>query len=265
MPIQEVDIIVDEDLRKIQQDKDSAMSFRERRHADWNDNYTLYRDRVITNRLTQRQTINVPLMKYGIGTVMKDIDEPPLLFFNSLGNDEQKEIFYNEYWKVTAEMNKLVIRDRIDKKQACLYGRTFKKLNIEDGKFTFEVIDPQDMLVERHVDPADMDSARCVIQTGIYRTLSDIEKHEDYDKSEVSKLKMYFAQDSATQETEEAFSHLVDRNKRLSQMGLQDAQDPIVGETYIELNEVYRKEYDSKKKGSQHNIICCCHYRWGNV
>lgn len=237
----------DVETNKIEQEKESALNFRKRRHEDWNDNYILYRDKVLTNRLTQRQSINIPLMKYGIGSIMKDIDEPPMLYFENLDNDSQKEIYFNENWNEAARRNKLVIRDRIDKKQACLYGRTFKKLNIVDGKFKFEVIDPQDMLVERHIDPADIDSARCIIQTGIFRTLTEILENKDYDAAGKALLRDHFSKDSATQEQSSNFESFTDKQKRMADMGLVDAYDPVVGETYIELNEVYRSEYDPSK------------------
>ena len=119
--------IKDADLMKIDQDKKSALAYRERKHDDWTDNYTLYRDKIITNRLTQRQTINIPLMRYGLQTILKDIDEAPQLYFKNLDNNTQKEVFYNEYWNKMSEINKLEVRDRIDKKQSLLFGRTFKK------------------------------------------------------------------------------------------------------------------------------------------
>jgi hypothetical protein len=234
----------DEDILKIQQDKESAMVFRERKHDDWTDNNTLYRDRVITNRLTQRQTINIPLMRYGLQTIMKDIDDAPQLFFKNLDNNQQKEIFYNEYWNKTAEINRLPIKDRIDKKQALLFGRTFKKLNIRNGMFTFSVEDPQDMLVERHVDPSDLDSARFLCQTDIYRTLTSVIEDERYDKGARTALKQYFAKDSTSQEQESNMNSYQEKAERMSEMGLIDAFDPLVGETYIELNEVFRKEWN---------------------
>lgn len=242
----QTDYIADEDLMKIDADKKSALQFRERKHDDWTDNYTLQRDKVIVNRLTQRQTINIPLMRYGLATIMKDIDEFPQLYFRNLDNDQQKEIYYNENWNNVVIENKLVIKDRIDKKQACIFGRSFKKLNIVDGAFKPEIVDPQDMLVERHVDPSTLDSARCVIQTGIYRTLSNIENNKDYDEKVIADLKGYYAKDSTTEEAEHNFSSFTDKAKRMSDMGLPDAYNPLVGETYVELNEVYRKEYNEE-------------------
>ena len=47
----------------IQKHLDSDRRFRERRHQQFTTNYTLYRDTVIVNRLTQRQSVNVPYMK----------------------------------------------------------------------------------------------------------------------------------------------------------------------------------------------------------
>jgi hypothetical protein len=245
------DYIADEDILKITQDKDSALQFRERKHDDWTDNYTLYRDRVITNRLTQRQTINIPLMRYALSTMTKDIADPPMLYFKNVDNDQQKEIFYNEYWNKMADINKLPIRDRIDKKQALLFGRSFKKLNIKDGMFTFEIIDPQDMLVERHVDPADLDSARCLIQTGIYKTLTEIINNKQFNSSVIQDLKNYYSKDTSVEEAEHNFTQLTEKQKRMSDMGLIDAYNPLVGETYVELNEVYRKEWNDKLEDTE--------------
>ena len=119
----------------VKKHKDSAFNWRERRHADWTENYMLYRDKVIINRLTQRQSVNVPLMKTSIKTALKDISDPPVLYFQNLDNEKEKELFYNEYFEKASEDNNLIIKDLIDKKQVFLYGRSFKKLNIINGKF----------------------------------------------------------------------------------------------------------------------------------
>src|SRR3990172_703747 len=89
---------LDPELEAVSRHKESALNWRERRHDDWTENYTLYRDKVTINRLTQRQSVNIPLMKQVIKTLLKDMDDPPLLYFDNLDNDKQKEIFYNENW-----------------------------------------------------------------------------------------------------------------------------------------------------------------------
>jgi len=51
-----------------------------------------------SNRLTQRQSVNVPLMKETIRTILSGIDDPPDTYYENLDNDKQRECFMNEYW-----------------------------------------------------------------------------------------------------------------------------------------------------------------------
>jgi hypothetical protein len=245
--------INDKDLQVLRLEKESALEWRKRRHPDWTDIYTLYRDKVITDRVTQRQTINIPLMKYILNTILKNLDETPSLYFSSLDNKHQQEVYYNEYWKEMAKRSKLSMKDTIDKKQGCLFGRTFKKINIEDGKVTFEIVDPQDMLVHRYVDPSDIHSSPFIAQTGIYRTLREILDNEDYDKGGREELHHYFLQENHTLEQEETFELKQERAERMQAMGVTDVTDPILGETYVELNEIYR--YEESKLVKNENVI----------
>lgn len=228
----------------IRKHKESAAEFQERRRPDWNENYSLYRDKVITNRLTQRQTVNVPLMKSAMTTLIKEIDELPLLYFDNLDNDEQKEIFYNEYWSESAKFNKHATKDIVDKKQAFLCGRTFKKQNIVNGRHVYEIVDTQNMLVDRFVDPTNIDTARCIIQKGIYRPVSQLERDETLSKSAIGKIKQYFATQEGLIKAEENFEEAVDAAQRWENLGLEDVWNPALGETYLELWEVYLKQYD---------------------
>jgi transposase-like protein len=98
--------------------------------------------------------------KETITTRLAGLDDEPDLYFENLDGDKQKELFKNEYWTWTAELNKLEVRDMRDKKQEELYGRSFMKLNIVDGRIVIEVLDPQDVLVDRFIDPADIETAR---------------------------------------------------------------------------------------------------------
>lgn len=240
--------VQDYDIEIIQKEKDSALEWRKRRHDDWTENYTLYRDNILINRITNRQTINVPLMKYALATILKNIDETPQLQFINLDNKHQQEVFYNEYWKEMAKRNKLEIKDTLDKKQGILFGRSFKKINIENGEVTMEVIDPQDMLVHRFVDPSNIHSAPCVIQTGIFRPLREIIDEEDYLEEGRLALKRLFAEEAGLLEQEKTLESYVDRNERMQQMGVDDMYNPILGETYVELNEVYRYEHSKLVK-----------------
>ncbi len=119
-------------IETIQQNLESDRRFRERRHQQWTDNYLLDRDTVITNRLTQRQSVNVPLMKETRKTLLAGTEEQDI-YFENLDNDGQKELLFNEYWKHVAERSRLNILNEIDVKQEFLYGRSFWKLNIISG------------------------------------------------------------------------------------------------------------------------------------
>lgn len=64
-------------------EKESSVKFKERRFLQWNENYSLYRDKVNTNRLTQRQPINVPIIRETIQSWISKIDEAPKLKFET--------------------------------------------------------------------------------------------------------------------------------------------------------------------------------------
>src|SRR5258708_11159240 len=139
-----------EDL-KTQLDLNEQADFRyqQRRHEQWTENYQLYRDRVIINRLTQRQSINVPLIKGIIKTVLANTDEFPDIQFEELSNDKDKDIVFNELWKDFVTTDKLEIKDIVDKKQEFIYGKTWTKFNLIRGKITSEIKEVFDMLVDR--------------------------------------------------------------------------------------------------------------------
>src|SRR3990167_5260444 len=240
--------ITDKDVLILTQEEASELEYRNRKHDDWTDNYSLYRDKVITNRLTQRQTVNVPLMKYVINTMLKEQMDPPQLYFSNLSNNQQKEIYYNEYWKETFRINKLIIKDHVDKKQNGLFGRAFKKLNIENGKMKISLVDPQCMLVHRFVDPTDIDSAPTLIETDIYVTLDDILENEEYDEESKRNIKLYFSEETGKLESDENFEKASEKSDRLKNLGVEDAEDPLLGETYVELHEAYRFEWSDEKQ-----------------
>jgi hypothetical protein len=235
------------EMEILSNEKQSAYDYRKRRHVEWSENYTLSRNKVITNRLTQRQSVNVPLMKYALGSIMKEIDEPNNLYFKNLDNNSQKEVFYNEYWKDACLKNNMKLRDNADKRSALLYGRPFKKLNIVNGAFKVENVDPQHMLVDRFVDPLNLHSAKYLIQTDIYKPLKEILDNEDYNPKGKKVLKGYYEAMANELEQDNTLDKIQEKNQRMLDMGLDDAMDPLLGETYIELNEFYRFEHSDEE------------------
>lgn len=236
------------ELEVMLKNKESGYNYRERRQTNWDENYTLYRDNVVVNRLTQRQSVNIPIMKQTIRTLLKDVDDMPVIEFENLDNDDQAEVFQNEYWKYTLDYNKAEIRDIVDKKQVFLFGRSFDQMQIEDGMIRMPIVDPQDMLVSRYMDPVDIDSSRFLIHTHIFKPLSSLEKNEDYDKQAVSDLVTWYATSQGLIKAADNLSMLEEKNNKMRQMGLDDVDSPILGETYVELSLHFM--YD-KREGSE--------------
>jgi len=235
-------------MEKLRVQKQEAFLFRRRRQPDWTDNYTLGRDKVQINRLTQRQAVNIPLIKSTVKSLLKDIDEPPILFFRNHDNDDQAEVFFNEYWRANSIANKLVLKDLVDKRQEMYFGRSFKFLNIVDGQFYWEIVDPQDVLVDRYVDPTDIDTARYVIREHEYVPLASLRNNPKYDNAEVKKLQKFLGTEAGLIRATENQLDWVERNRRGAALGVIDVFNPVLGETYVELNEFFVKEWNEDEK-----------------
>lgn len=234
----------DPELSLLRHNKDEGYNYRERRQDDWRTNYTLYRDRVIYNRLTQRQSVNVPLMKTVIKTNLKDVDDMAAMHFTSLDNDSQAEVFQNEYWRITMEENNMQIKDIVDKKQVMFFGRTFKQIQIVDGKIKITIVDPQDILVSRYLDPTNIHSSRYLIHTHIFVPISSLENNPDYDQEAVAELKEFYGTEAGLLKSAENEQSLIEKNQRMADLGLVDTDSPLLGETYVELSLhfVFRRE-----------------------
>lgn len=227
--------IVDSEMELLRFNKKDAYNYRERRHDDWDRNYSLYRDKVQTNRLTQRQSVNVPLMKQTIRTLLKDVDDMPVLYFENLDNDKEAEVFKNEYWKWTVEQNRLELQDIVDKRQVFLFGRSFMQLQIIDGRVVFTTQDPMDILVSRYTDPFNLHSTRYLIHPHIFVPLTTLELNPLYDQDKVKMLKSWHGSKQGLQKASDNAQMLMERQQKMSDMGVSDAFDPIIGETYVEL------------------------------
>lgn len=228
---------------------EGAKTYQERRHPDWRETYSLYRDKVQTNRLTQRQSVNVPLMKETIRTLLSKTDEFPDLYFESLSNDKQKEIFLNEYWKWWLVADNFEIKDVVDKKQEGLYGRSTMKLNLFNGRPTAEVLEPYDWVVDRYADPSDLDeTAMYQAHLNIFRAISQIEANPLYNKEAVARLKVFYAQAMGLARSEENIKQLMARNERMQDMGLWDIENPSLGESFVNITEHYIKLWSEERK-----------------
>lgn len=226
------------ELYLLTNNKEDGYNYRSRRHPQWLENYTLYRDTVVINRLEQRQSVNVPLMKTILRTLLKDVDDMPTIYFESIDSDDQSkdgEIFLNEYWKYTLDINKWEIQDIVDKRQDFHYGRTFDQGQIVDGKIKMTVEDPEDILVSRFMNTVDLHSSRYLIHTHIFVPLSKLALNPDYNKDEIAKLQTFYASAQGLIKAADNLKMLTEKNQKLADMGVLDIDNPILGETYVEL------------------------------
>lgn len=242
-------VVIDALTAKINAYYDGGSRAQEPRQPDWTESYMLYRDRVITNRLTQRQSVNVPLTKETIKTILSKTDEETKVYFESLSNDKQTEIFWNEYWKWTLEEDNFEVKDIVDKKQEALYGISTIKLNLFDGRGTFEVLEPQDVIFDRFADPSDIDgTAMYVCHRNIYRSISSLNANPAYAGAGLEALKTQYASAMGLMKAEQAHSEAQRRAERMQEMGQWDTENPAVGEAFVELREHYLKMWDEPTK-----------------
>jgi len=223
---------------------EDGYNYRERRHGDWTKNYEFYRDKVITNRLTQRQSVNVPLMKQTIRTILKDIDDMPKLYFENKDNDKDAEIVKNAYWEWTEEQNKLELQDIVDKRQVLLFGRSFIQIQIKDGRIFITLQDPMDILVSRIIDPFDINTSRFLIHQHIFIPLSTLKNDENLNQEAVKDLETWYKSEAGIVKVQDNRDQLQEKNQKMSDMGVQDVDSPILGETYVEteLHFVWRDD-----------------------
>ncbi len=236
-------------------DKRASVENKERRFKQWNENYFLYRDKVITNRLTQRQPVNIPIMRETIQTWISKIDEPPMLSFESRSKDNRSkdgEIIVNELWAYYYDKLKLDLVDNLEKKVVGLQGRGFKKWGWANGGIFCDILDPYDVEIDPKANPLDLNSARVVTRTHIFVPLRDILANEKYDSTAKNELKLWLDTDQGLVKVAEMNDEYQRKNERLRVLGVLNADNydtySAGGDTMVELNESYRLMWDAKKR-----------------
>lgn len=237
-------------IEKLVAEKQSALDFVERRYDHWNENYDLYRNKVKTNRLTQRQQVNIPLMKETIKTLLAKIDDAPTIAWKELSGDRGKEIIFQEIWDDDYERLNLEGIDIQDKKTVLLYGRSFKKLNWVDNKIDVQAMDIYDIIVDPLTNPLDLETARYVVHQNIFRNLEDILKDDRYSTEGINKLKTYLVTDQGLIQSGKNKEQWDKKLDRLDSMGLstEKVEDMFAGgDVVVNLTEHYTNEWDGKK------------------
>lgn len=236
---------MDDETLLAQHTKDKAASteFKERRFNQWNENYYLYRDKVLTNRLTQRQPVNVPVLRETVQTWISKIDEPPMLTFESRTRDNRSvdgEIVMNELWGYYFDRLKLEQVDNLEKKIVGLQGRGFKKWGFSRNEIFCDVLDPYDIDVSPQVNPLDLESAPYIIHRNIFKPLRSILANPKYEADGKRMLKAYLDTRYGLLRADDSRDEWNRRQERLRTLGAYNFDTFQATDIMVELNESYR-------------------------
>lgn len=244
-------------LTKLLNEKKAGREFQLRKHPDWNENYELYRGKTKTNRLTQRQTVNVPLMKETIKTLMSKVDDAPNVEWKELSGDEMKEIIYQQMWDDAYEDQDLELKDILDKKNVFLYGLSTKMLNLEDDGVCIDVLDVFDVVYDPLMKPLDVESARFIVRQNIFKPLRDIIADDRYTKEGREELKLWLATDRGIVQSGQNKIEWERSLERLRSMGVQNEKFPVFagGDVIVNLTEHYTQLWDDKNKEFKRHVV----------
>ena len=244
-------------LVKLLNEKKSARAFQDRKHADWNENYELYRNKVKTNRLTQRQAVNIPLMRETIKTLISKVDDTPTVEWQEKSGDEMKQIIYQELWNEFVKKNKWEWQDILDKKNVFLYGLSTKKLNLGDNCIDMEILDVFDVVYDPLTNPLDIETARFIVQQNIYRPLREILADERYSKEGRDELKNFMATDKGIVQSANNKVEADKKNERLRAMGVDNDKFPLFagGDVIVNLTEHYTSLWNTKTKSFERRVV----------
>lgn len=237
-------------MDKLIKEKESGFKTQERKHEDWTENYELYRNRVKTNRLTQRQAVNIPLMKETVKTLLSKIDDAPNVDWKNLEGDDQKELIYQEIWNQNFRDNNMELIDIIDKKNVLLYGLSTKKINISKEGIITEVLDVYDVLFDPLMNGWDVDSARFIIQQNIFRSVRDILADNRYSKKGRDDLKIWINSEPGITQSEKNKEEWEKKMERIKSMGIESNEFSLFagGDRIVNLTEHYTNIWDNKKQ-----------------
>jgi len=227
-------------VAKFLHEKKIAVDYQKRRHKYWQEIYELYRNIVRINRLTQRQGINMPLMKETIKTLHAKIGDEPYVDFKSKSGDANKEILINSLFRQKMDYCSFNLLDKVDKKQELLYGRSHMGLTLHDGEITPDVVDIYDLLIDPTAKPTDIESARFVIRTNVVRPLNEVKHDKKYAKQARNSI-------SATQMASQTKDQIKARTQRLQAIGVEDASKIEGYDKIVMLDEYFTNLWDGEK------------------
>ena len=237
-------------LQKLLSEKRAAREYQERKHENWNDTYTLSRNKVRTNRLTQRQSVNIPLMKETEKTLLSKIDDAPVVDWQELAGEKEKEIIMQENWNRDMQRLNMEGMDVLDKKNVIRYGRSFRKLNWTESGIDINVMDIFDIVIDPFVDPLNIETARFLIHQNIFRSLREILANDRYNDDAKDALKKYLSTKEGIIQTGKNKEENDKKNERLKAMGVRSDEFALFagGDVVLNLTEHYTLLWNKDKK-----------------
>lgn len=245
------------EMERLQLEKKSALELQSRKYDDWDGNYELYRNKVRTNRLTQRQAVNIPLMKETVKTLLSKIDNPPDIEWNERGNDDMKSLIYQEIWDQNARDNKIELIDILDKKNVLLYGLSSKKLNIVKEGISISVMDTFDIAYDPLMNPWDIESARFIIHSNIFKTVREILANPKYSKKGKEDLKTWMNSPAGIVMDAETKKLWDEKMERLRAMNV-NSRDFVYfagGDRLVNLTEHYTKVWNTETEKFEKRVV----------
>lgn len=234
-------------LDYLKADSKQSYDMQMRRHPQWDENYLLYRDKVVTNRLTQRQAVNLPIVRETVQTWISKIDEPPLVEFEAKSQDndaKRAEIVINEVYMYYYDKLKLELLDNMEKKIVGLQGRAFKKIGY-DSKcecMWTDIIDPYDIEVDPKANMFDLDNTAMFFNhKNIFRTLKSILANPKYSTEGKNDLKIYLQSKQGIIKITDTIEAQDKRNDRLRVLGVTNFDAMGAKDVLVEMKECYKK------------------------
>lgn len=246
-----------DEMERLLREKKSASELQERKHDDWDDNYELYRNKVKTNRLTQRQAVNIPLMKETVKTLLAKIDNPPEVQWKENSGDETKELYYQEIWNQQSSDNKLELVDILDKKNVLLYGLSVKKLNIEEDGVKVDVLDIYDILLDPLMTAGNIETSRFIIHQNILKSVREILADDRYTQKGRDELKIWAESPPGITQSAMNREEFEKKMERLKAMGVtsEDFVHYAGGDRLVNITEHFTTRWNPKKKDWERRVV----------
>ncbi len=244
-------------IAKLLNEKKAGRMFQDRKHPDWDENYELYRNKVKTNRLTQRQAVNIPLVKETIKTILSGVDDVPNVSWKEKSGDQMKELIYQELWNDFTKRVKWEIVDILDKKNVLLYGLSTKTMNVEKKGICLYVRDCYDVIYDPLMNPLDIETARFIVHQNIYKPLREVLVDDRYSAEGKNALKNFMATPKGMVVSGQNKIEWEKKQVRLRAMGVQDSQFPLFagGDVMVNITEHLTQLWDTTQQKFVRHVV----------